>query len=686
MLLQHLDSCNGPQTPGDIADALNVDAANEAALNRRLMALGRAGLLICNRRGAYGLPRKMDVVTGRVDAHRDGYGFCIPDDGGSDLYLPQGAMRSVMHGDRVMARVTKVGRDGRRSGSIVRVVERAHKQVVGIYTKQAGVGFVQPDGGRLPRVLVAEGGAGGANYGDHVVAVLVRHPSSEQLPEAEVKKILRCDNERDLAAQILIEANSIPCSWPEPVLAEANALSEVITADEQAGRQDLTGLPLVTIDGESAKDFDDAVWCEQLSNGGWHLIVAIADVSHYVQPQSALDKEAMHRGTSVYLPHMVLPMLPEVLSNGLCSLLPDRLRLCHVCDMRITADGQLSQYAFYDATMRSAARLSYKQVAEMMESGGDSPPKKLAPSLTALYQLLHARRQSRKASTGLIDFRSVETGMAFDSAGHTNSVFPVPHYDSHRLIEDCMLLANIAAATHIAANELPGIYRVHDVPSNDRLSDLYSFLQHLGLSLGKRGSAPQTVDYANLLDTARAKNMHGIVSTMALRSMPLAVYSNENRGHFGLGFDFYTHFTSPIRRYADLLVHRLLRGHSIGDTARTTQLALHCSQLARRAEETERDMTRWCRCDFMRSRVEEIFAGTISGVCSFGFFVELEQSGLDGLVHVTSLPGDYYHYDTARQKLVGEHGNLSFSLAQKVQVKLIRVDMDTRKVDLELMP
>ena len=627
----------------------------------------------------------LGLVAGKIDAHRDGYGFCIPDDGGSDLYLPQMAMRQVLHGDRVLARVARVGADGRRSGAIARVTGRAHRHVTGIYTEQSGVGMVQPHDECLPRFLVS-GVSGDVKRGEHVVAVISRQPEADRLPECKVEKVLRCSSERDLAARILIETSDIPDTWPRQVLDEVKALPGSVSMSQRETRKDLTGLPLVTIDGDSAKDFDDAVWCEARTDGSWKLLVAIADVSYYVRPGTALDTEARNRGTSVYLPHRVLPMLPETLSNDLCSLRPKVPRLCHVCDMRVSPGGELEDFSFYDAVMCSAARLTYREVAAMMESGGGRPPPKLAASLTALYQLLRARQKLRQETSGLIAFDSVEHGVDFSATGKVKNIFSVPYHDSHKLIEECMLLANIAAARKISESGQPGIYRVHDTPSQDRLSDFRLFLRHLGLKLGKAGHPPVTKDYAELMAAATARGLQGTVSTMALRSMPLAVYSSDNRGHFGLGFDMYTHFTSPIRRYADLLVHRLIRGDSVGDAVRTEQLAGHCSQLSRRAEEAERDMMRWCRCDYLSSRIGEVFSGVVSGVCSFGLFVELQDNGMDGLVHVSSLPGDYYEYDYQKQKLSGRHRKLSFSLGQEIRVKLTRVDMAARRADLELLP
>ena len=675
---------DAPKTAKQIAEDFAVPAAKVAALSRRLRALEKLGVLVRNRRGAYALPRKLGLIAGRVQAHRDGYGFCVPDDGGSDLYLSQSAMRSVLNGDRVLARVSRVGRDGRRSGEIARVIWRAHKRVVGAYTEQSGVGLVRPHDNRLPHVLVSKSGRGKAACGDHVVAKLVRQPSADNLPECVIDKVLHAASERDLATQMLIESNEVPDVWPKAVLAEADSMPTAVTERERAAREDLTGLPLVTIDGESARDFDDAVWCERRSDGSWRLLVAIADVSHYVRVGSAIDAEAMQRGTSVYLPHKVLPMLPEKLSNDLCSLRPKVPRLCHVCDMSISKDGELLDFKFRDAVMRSAARLSYKEVAEMMELGG-SPPPALASSLKALYQLLRARQRLRQDTGGLIEFRSAEFGFSFAADDSVKSVFPVPHHDSHKLIEECMLLANIAAARTIAASRSAGIFRVHDVPAADKLLELRSFLRHLGLELGKPDVTPTTKDYADLLQAAAAAELQDTVSAMALRSMPLAVYSSDNRGHFGLGFDAYTHFTSPIRRYADLLVHRMIRGQDIGDAERTELLASGCSALSRRAEEVERGMTRWCCCDFMRSRIGEVFVGTVSAVCSFGLFVELQGGILDGLLHVSALPGDYYEYDYERQVLSGQHRKRRFAMAQKLRVRLTKVDMAELKVDLEFV-
>jgi len=691
-ILAYLEGCARPRTLEEIAEALAVPADRGEGLSRLLRDMVRDGQLLRNRRGGYGPVRKMDLLAGRVQAHPDGYGFFAPDEGEQSLFLPARQMRGVLHGDRILARITGEGRSGRPEGMVVEVLERANRRLVGRYRRTDGIGLVVPDNSRLPDIVVphAEHAAAEADY---VVVEITRQPEPHAPAQGRVVEVLSAESAPELAVTIIIRSRELPCDWPAEVRQEMERLPSRVERAQHRGRKDLRGLPLVTIDGEDAQDFDDGVHCEPCPEGGWRLRVAIADVSHYVRPHTALDREARRRGTSVYFPNRVLPMLPEALANDLCSLRPGKDRLCLSCELRVGQDGQVLAAEFSPALIRSAARLSYADVAAMMEDGDKSRRRRHAeilPNLSALYELFRGVRGRRQRESGLLDFDIPEMKFAFDKRRRVCAVRPQQRRDSHRLIEECMLLANVAAAQLLQEQELPALYRVHDPPTTERLQELRAFLGRMGLTLAG-GKKPTTADYARLLRQAQKRGAGKLAQTMILRSMSLAIYSGENRGHFGLGFASYAHFTSPIRRYPDLWAHRLIRRH-LGrggggdDDTDPESLAGQCSLASRRAEEAERDMDRWCKCDYLRDRSGEEFDGTVSGVCAFGLFVELQGLGIDGLVHVTALPSDYYHYDPAGQTLRGEHRGKTYRLLQQLRVRLLRVDMDNRRLDLTLAP
>jgi len=648
----------------------------------------RDGELLCNRRGGYGPARRMDLLAGRVVAHADGFGFLQPEEGGEDLFLPVPEMRSVMHGDRVLARVAGADRNGRPRGLLVEVLERAHCGLVGRYLEKSGVGLVIPDNPRLKDVVIPRAKRGGAAHGDYVAVTITRQPETHLPPLGHVTEVLSGDNPHRLAMAVLIRSLELPDRWTSEVEEEVAALPTEVEAGQLGGREDLRALDLVTIDGEDARDFDDAVHAERDAHG-WRLLVAIADVSHYVQPGSAIDREAERRGTSVYLPRRVLPMLPELLSNHLCSLRPREDRLCMACELRFDPAGEPRPEAtrVFPAVMRSAARLTYNEVAAAMEEGDAGSRRRhgaLLERLQALYDLyacLHARRRRR----GVLDFDSREMHFDFDANERLCALRPAVRHNAHRLIEELMLAANVAVAETLLARDTPTLFRVHAAPTAERLEELRAFLGKQGLALSG-GEAPVTADYARLLQAAAKRALAPRIQMMVLRSLPLAVYAPANKGHFGLGFDAYLHFTSPIRRYPDLLVHRAVRRLPRGGVAPATlaRLGQHCSDTERRAEEAERAMQRWCKCDYLRDRIGDTFTGVITGVCSFGVFCELEGIGMDGLVHVTALPGDYYHHDAVAQSLVGENTGVGYGLADRLQVRLVRVDMDNRRLDLDL--
>ncbi|ROR32036.1 ribonuclease R [Inmirania thermothiophila] len=681
-----------PASVASLARGLGLaEAAAREGLERRLEAMVRDGQLVRTRRGSYGLAEKMDLVRGRVLAHPDGWGRVIGEDGGTEVYLPPRQMRSVMHGDRVVVAVSGLGPGGVPQGSVVEVLERAVRRIVGRFQQEAGVGFVVPDEARmLHEVVIPPGAEGGARPGQRVVAEITRAPTSGSLPIGRVVEILGEHVDPGTEIDTAIRIHGIPWEWPQAVAQEAARFGTRVARSALAGREDLRRLPLVTIDGVDAKDFDDAVWCER-RRGGWRLVVAIADVSHYVHPGSALDGEAAERGNSVYFPGRVVPMLPEVLSNGLCSLNPGVDRLCIACEMTISRDGRITRARFHEGVMRSAARLTYDEVAAIL--AGDERARRqredLVPHLEELHRLYQALAEDRRRR-GALDFDSTETRIEFAEDGRIARVVPVVRTDAHRIIEECMIAANVAAARFLGRHRIPTLYRVHEPPPAQKLEDLRAFLQEFGLGLGG-GDEPQARDFARLLEQVRGRPDAHLIEGVVLRSLAQAVYSPDNTGHFGLAHEAYLHFTSPIRRYPDLLVHRGIRHVLRGGKAATFPYAHedmarygeHCSMTERRADEATRDAVDWMKCRYMLDHVGEVFEGVITGVTNFGIFVEIDGVYAQGLVHVTSLPNDYYHFDPVRHRLLGERTRRMYRLGERVAVRVVRVDVDERKIDLE---
>ncbi|MFT7460070.1 MAG: ribonuclease R, partial [Planctomycetota bacterium] len=667
---------------------------HRGALSNRLKAMVRDGQVIRNRREGYGLIEKMDLIAGKVVGHADGYGFVIPDSGeGGDLYLSAKQMRAVLHGDRVAVRVAGLDKRGRREGALVEVLERMNTQVVGRFFVDGNIGFVVPDNKRVNQdIIVPREDSGTAKAGDFVLVDIVKQPDKHTQPVGKVVEVLGHHQQTGIATEIAIRAFDLPFNWPEEVeeqIATINPEAEL----EVRSRLDLRDLPFVTIDGADARDFDDAVFCEKQGTG-WRLFVAIADVSHYVQPGTALDDEAKNRGTSVYFPNRVIPMLPEILSNELCSLKPKVDRLCMVCEMHINEKGLVTQYHFHNAIMRSAARLTYTDMAAIVVEKQSSLRETHKSELRALddlfvlYKIVNQNRMKR----GLLDFDSTESVMLFDDAGLVKAIEPMLRNDAHRLIEEFMLAANVCAAEFLLKNGIPVLYRNHDTPKQEKMTNLRAFLAELGLSLAG-GDDPEAKHYAKLIEVIRKREDAHMIKTVLLRSLPLAVYSEENLGHFGLAFDAYTHFTSPIRRYPDLLVHRAIR-HLIGkQKARAFlysknemhALGEHSSMTERRAEEASRDVTQRMKCEYMLDKVGESFDGTITSVTSFGLFVELDAVYVEGLVHVTALPVDYYHFDAIGHRLKGERTGKTYRLANRIRVKVVRVSVDDKKIDFELV-
>ncbi len=681
-----------PLSFGEIADALGVTGErDEDAFARRLRAMERDGQVLQNRRERYALPSKMDMVRGRIEGHADGFGFLVPEEGGTDLFLPPKEMRVALHGDRVLARITGVDERGRREGAIIEVLERGHRTLVGRYIASGHVGFLVPHNRRVSQdILIARGDELGAREGQIVVAEIIEWPTRRTGPVGRVIEILGEHLGPGMEIEVALRSHDLPHVWPDNVLREAGAFASEVPPETARQREDLRSVPLVTIDGEDARDFDDAVYAAR-DGRGFRLIVAIADVSHYVSSGSALDGEAYARGNSVYFPRRVIPMLPEALSNGLCSINPQLDRLCMACEIHVAPTGKIRDYRFFEGVMRSQARLTYTKVAAILVERAENLRREYATvvphleDLYALYQVLHEERFKR----GAVDFELPETKIEFDDNQKIKRIVPLARNDAHRLIEECMLAANVCAAEFLGKHKIPAPYRIHEVPPPDKLADLRVFLGEMGLSLGG-GTKPSAQHYSKLIQSVEKRPDARLVQTVLLRSLSQAMYSPNNVGHFALGFEHYTHFTSPIRRYPDLVVHRaiksvLRRERFMLSHEEMKVLGTHCSMTERRADEATREVVRLLKAQYMQQHIGDEFDGLISGVTDFGIFVELAEVFVDGLVHIAALGNDYFHFEPKHHRLMGERTRRIFRLGDKVQVRVVRVDLDEAKIDFELV-
>ena len=712
-ILETLTQQGVPVAEHELERLLRIAPAERDAFTRRIAAMERDGEIMRNRRNAICVVAKLDLVRGRVQGHADGFGFLVRDDGGPDLFLGPKEMREVLHGDRAVARISGVDRRGRPEGKIVEVLERAQQRLVGRLRREHGILTVSAEDKRISHdFLVPPDGVGGATPGQVVTVEVVAQPSRHAQPVARVVEVLGNYADPGMEIEIALRKHALPHVFSSAAEQLCARLPDAVTEEDRRGRTDLTQLPLVTIDGESAKDFDDAVYCEPIpphppltkggaqippspplskgggEAGGFRLVVAIADVSHYVKHGEALDQEARNRGNSVYFPRRVIPMLPEKLSNGLCSLNPQVARLAMVCDMRIAADGEVRSYKFYPAVFRSQARLTYTEVAAMLEDERGEAARRhhaLLPhirSLHRLYRLLAKARERR----GAIDFETIETEMIFDAHGKINRIIPVKRNDAHRVIEECMLAANVCTSDFLRKSDHPMLYRIHESPTPEKLAGLREFLKGFGLQLGG-GDKPHARDYAKVLTRIKDRPDAQLLQTVMLRSLQQAVYSPDNVGHFGLAYESYTHFTSPIRRYPDLLVHRAIKavlGRRRYEPGNWRELGMHCSMTERRADDATRDVVAWLKCYYMKDRVGETFTGSISGVTAFGAFVALDEVYVEGLVHISELGKDYFHFDAAKHQLMGERTRKRFRLGDRLKVTVARVDLDTSRIDFTL--
>lgn len=718
LILQHLAERGAPATREQLCAEFGLhDEDDIEAIRRRLRAMERDAQVVYTRRGAYAPVDKLDLIAGRVQGHRDGFGWLLPEGDGEDIFLSPVQMRSVFHGDRILVRVAGFDKRGRREGVVAEVVERARDSLVGRYHEENGLGFVIPDNTRMQHeIIITPGMSGGAEAGQLVEVRISHWPTARMPAQGAVVRVLGDYMAPGMEIDVAIRNYDIPHEWPVAAVKEAQRFGEEVSDKDKLKRIDLRHLPFVTIDGVDARDFDDAVYCEPTSDpeqGGWQLYVAIADVSHYVQVGSALDAEAAKRGNSVYFPERVIPMLPVELSNGLCSLNPGVDRLAMVCQARVSRSGKIQHYSFFEAVIRSQARLTYDEVGAILErpesKEGREASKKhkaLVPHLQNLYDLYKALAKQRK-NRGAIDFETRETYIVFGEDRKIAEILPTVRNDAHKLIEECMLCANVAMADFLHTHKLPGLYRIHDGPPEAKLEKLQGFLATLGLSVNKGKQLPTPQDYLRLLEQVRERPDFELIQTVMLRSLSQAEYNPEDIGHFGLNYESYTHFTSPIRRYADLLNHRAVRSIIRSrrqserviragasplpkakiypyDLAQLESIGVAISATERRADEATRDVVTWLKCEYMLERIGETYSGVVTGVTGFGLFVELDDIFVEGMVHITALPADYYHFEAVYHRLVGERSGRNYRLGDSIEVVVARVDLDERKIDFEL--
>jgi len=686
-IIEALEKAPGPQPFDGLLARLGVTGdKTRRGIENRLRAMVRDGQLIRNRAREYCLTGHLDLVAGTVSAHRDGYGFLTPDSGGGeDVYLSAREMRPLWNGDRVAVRVSR-GRRG-LDGHVVEVLERARTEVVGRLSRDRGVDYVAEAGRSTIEILIGRGHRGRAKPGDTVRVEVLEYPTQRGPAIGKVVEIIGRPGDRGIETDVAILAHGIPDRWSAETLAQAETFPETVPAAAKRGREDLRSMPLVTIDGADARDFDDAVFCER-SRDGFRLIVAIADVAHYVTPGSALDGEAQLRGTSVYFPDRVVPMLPEALSNGLCSLNPKVDRLCMVCDMRVTKAGKVTRSQFYNGVMRSSARLTYAKAESLLSTKpASAADRRLRETLEPLQAVYRAFAKARRAR-GAIDFEFPETKIRLGDDGSIESVAPLERLESHRIIEECMIAANVEAAKKLAQARIPALYRVHEQPAAEKIEELWPFLKTFDLSLPPPDNIKPR-DLSRVIAAFSDRPEADLVKMMVLRSMSQAKYQPQNIGHFGLALPRYAHFTSPIRRYPDLLVHRALKwliehGSFKGydySMAEMTRLGEQTSRCERRADEAVWDVEEQLKCAFMRERVGQEFDAQVASVVPFGLFVRIPQYGIDGLVHVSALPRDYYHREPSGAALVGERSGQRYALMDKITVRLSGVSLEERKID-----
>ncbi|WP_051940464.1 ribonuclease R [Stenoxybacter acetivorans] len=675
-----------PIKMADLIALFDINGDEIPFFERRLNAMTRDGQVLINRRGAVCAAEKLELVKCRIEVHKDDFGFAVPLNSadGSDLVLYARQMRGVMNGDIVIVRPIGTDRRGRREGQVLDILERANKTVVGRLLVEHGIAMLVPEDKRLINSIILEqDSVTGLDIGQVVVAQIDSYPEGTRPAVGRVIEVLGTYADSGMEIEIAVRKHHLPHLFSTACEVAAAKIPDSVRPADTKGRVDLRALPLLTIDGETARDFDDAVYAEKQGRNH-RLIVAIADVSHYVRPDDAIDIDAQERATSVYFPRRVIPMLPENLSNGICSLNPDVDRLCMVCDMVITHAGNVKSYQFYPAVMRSHARLTYNQTWQWISEGSNHPLKPQIDQLYALYKILLRKRAQR----GAMEFDTVETEMLFNEQGKIERVIPVERNDAHRLIEECMLAANVCAAEFLLQHKHTALFRNHLGPTPEKLTALREQLALLGLQLNG-GDKPTPKDYAELAEKFENRPDKNVLQIMLLRSMQQAVYEPENHGHFGLAYPAYAHFTSPIRRYPDLTVHRAIKAVLQQSTYQPDTawqaLGTHCSLAERRADDASRDVSNWLKTYYMRDKVGEIFSGRISGMANFGLFVTLDDIYIDGMIHISDLGEDYFNYRPDMMAIIGERSGVRFSVGDRVAVKVTRADLDTSKIDLMLI-
>lgn len=685
-IIELLERAGVPQKIATLAEQLSISEEELEFFERRLKAMARDGQILINRRNLVCVAEKLDIVKCRVEMQKDGFGFAVPlkPTGEKDFVLYERQLYGVMNGDIVTVRPLGLDRRGRREGQVLDIVERGQSSLVGRFYLDHGVAVLEPEDKRLHQNVILEP-ASVAQFqpqsGQVVVAEIESYPENHRPAVAKITEILGDYADSGMEIEIALRKHKLPYEFSAGCLHTAEKIPDTVCAVDRKNRVDLRDLPLVTIDGETSRDFDDAVYAEKIGRD-YRLVVAIADVSHYVRPDDAIDADAKERATSVYFPRRVIPMLPEALSNGICSLNPNVERLCMVCDMTITYAGNVKSYEFYPAVMKSHGRLTYNQVWDWLEHSVDNEYKSSLHTLYKLFQVLQKNRRKR----GAMEFETVETQMIFDDNGKIERIEEVRRNDAHKLIEECMLAANVCAADFLLRHKHNALYRNHAGPTPEKLTVLREQLALLGLRLSG-GDKPEPKHYGKLAEQIADRPDREALQSMLLRSMQQAVYEAENEGHFGLAYEYYTHFTSPIRRYPDLLVHRAIKAVLANKTYNAgnwQELGAHCSYCERRADEASRDVENWLKTYFMRDKVGEIFGGKVSRITNFGIFVTLDNVHIDGMVHVSDLGEDYFQYREDLMAMVGERSGVRFSVGDRVQVKVARADLDTCRIDLVL--
>lgn len=710
LLLSIIEKCTPPPTFNVLAKQLKYKEEHLlVGLKRRLRAMENSGQLIFNKFKQYAIPEKNSLLTGTVIGHRDGFGFFSPDDSnvkdkrGKDFYISSHEMQRVFHGDIVQAiLVDRTDRKGRKEVKILDVIEPRKAPIVGRFNVEHHVCTLVPEDSKIKQdILIDPKAKLGARHGQMVVVELVQRPTKRSNAIGKVIEVLGDHMAPGMEIEIALRAHDLPHQFPTNVMSEVASIADEVEESSKLSRVDLRQLPLVTIDGEDARDFDDAVFCEPKKSGGWRLWVAIADVSYYVRPETALDDEAIARGNSVYFPSQVIPMLPEKLSNGLCSLNPNVDRLCMVCEMTVSAKGKLSSSKFYPAVMNSHARFTYTKVAAMLDPSAEQHQalrteyEALVPDLENLNQMYLALATARD-QRGAIAFETEESQFQFNENKKIEAIVPLKRNDAHKIIEECMILANVATAKFVLKHQMPGLYRAHDKPSEEKYRNFVTYLAELGLKLPFT-EQPEPKDYSQILLAVADRPDQELIQTMLLRSMRQAVYQSECIGHFGLALPAYSHFTSPIRRYPDLVIHRVIKAILEGQENNPAnegcysypeeaiiELGEHCSMTERRADDATRDVADWLKCEFMQDHVGDTFTGVVSTVTNFGMFIRLQDLHIEGLVHITSLGRDYYHFDDVRMCLTGENTGAKFRVGDVLEVQVAAVNLDEKKIDLVL--